>query len=142
MSAPIEILFEEGQTAPRPADLARLARRVAEGEGLRGGFNLVFCSDAKVREMNRDYRGLDKVTDVLSFLWDEDDFAGEIFIANPQAKRQAPRYNNTFYQELRRLIVHGVLHLCGHDHMKAGERRIMREREEFYLRARRRTTGR
>jgi probable rRNA maturation factor len=136
MAGQIALLYEEGFKVPRPADLSRLAKAVARGEKLKGRVDLVFCSDEKVREMNKAYRGLDKVTDVLSFEWHEDDFAGEIFIACPQTQRQAPRYNNTFYQELRRLVVHGMLHLCGHDHMKAGERKVMRELEEKYLKGR------
>ena len=129
----VELLVEPGQTVPRAEALAKLAAAVAAGEGLTGPFNLVFAADATVRSLNREYRKLDKVTDVLSFEWHEDDFAGEVYIACPQAKLQAPRYNNTYYQELRRLVVHGVLHLCGHDHMKAGERAVMRAREDAWL---------
>ncbi|MCD6023569.1 MAG: hypothetical protein K0Q91_485 [Fibrobacteria bacterium] len=133
MAGQIALLYEDGQKAPRPLELSRLAKSVAKGENLKGRVEIVFCSDETVRARNKEYRGLDKVTDVLSFEWGEEDFAGEIFIASPQAKRQAPRWNNTYYNELRRLIVHGMLHLCGHDHMKAGERRTMREKEDFYL---------
>lgn len=134
---PIALLFEDGFSGPtkvpRPLELSRLARQVARGEKLRGGVEIVFCSDAKVRELNKAYRRLDKVTDVLSFGWEEDDFAGEIFIAVDQVRYQAPRFNNSYFNELRRVIVHGMLHLCGYDHMKAGERRLMREKEDLYL---------
>ena len=130
----VELLVEPGQTVPRAAGLASLARKVAAGEGLAAPFNLVFAADATVRALNRDYRKLDKVTDVLSFEWHEEDFAGEVYVACPQARLQAPRYNNSYYQELRRLVVHGVLHLCGHDHMKVGERAVMRAREDAWLR--------
>ena len=133
MAGQIAMLYEEGFKVPRPTDLSRLAKAVAKGEKLKGRVEMVFCSDEKVREMNKAYRGLDKVTDVLSFEWHEDDFAGEIYIACPQAKLQAPRYNNTYFQELQRLVVHGMLHLCGHDHMKAGERKLMRGLEDVYL---------
>ena len=133
MAGQIALIYEEGQKVPQPLELSKLAKSVAKAEKLKGRVEIVFCSDETVRARNKEYRGLDKVTDVLSFGWEEDDFAGEIFIANPQAKRQAPRWNNTYYKELRRLVVHGMLHLCGHDHMKAGERKLMREKEEFYL---------
>jgi probable rRNA maturation factor len=100
---------------------------------------IAFCADETVRALNKRHRKLDKVTDVLSFAWDpeegEEDFAGEIYIANTQAKRQAPRFNNNYFNELRRLVVHGMLHLCGHDHMKAGERARMRALEDRYLAA-------
>lgn len=133
MASRIALHFEEGQSVPRPGDLKRLAARVARGEGLRGAVEIAFCADETVRALNKRHRKLDKVTDVLSFEWGEEDFAGEIYIANPQAKRQAPRFNNSYFNELRRLVVHGMLHLCGHDHMKAGERARMRALEDRYL---------
>jgi probable rRNA maturation factor len=133
---PIALLYEDGfkgAKVPRPLELSRLARRVAQGEKLPGRVEIVFCSDEKVRALNKAYRKLDKVTDVLSFGWDEEDFAGEIFIAVDQVKYQAPRFNNNYFNELRRVVVHGMLHLCGYDHMKTGERRVMREKEDLYL---------
>lgn len=132
-SSRVQLLFEEGQAVPRPADLRRLAERVAKGEGLRGAVQIAFCADETVRALNKRHRKLDKVTDVLSFEWGEADFAGEIYVANPQAKHQAPRFKNNYFNELRRLVVHGMLHLCGHDHMKTGERVRMRALEDRYL---------
>jgi probable rRNA maturation factor len=129
----IALQFEEGQTVPRPGDLKKLAEAVAKGEGLAGAVEIAFCADETVRALNKRHRKLDKVTDVLSFEWGEEDFAGEIYVANPQAKRQAPRFNNNYFNELRRLVVHGMLHLCGHDHMKPGERARMRALEDRYL---------
>jgi probable rRNA maturation factor len=99
----------------------------------RGSVNLVFCDNALVRELNNRYRKLDKVTDVLSFIYSEPDVFGEIYIATPKAKSQAPRWNNSYYAELRRLVVHGSLHLAGFDHIKAPDRVVMRGREEAYL---------
>lgn len=133
MPSGVSLYCEEGEKIPRRADLLKLARQLIKGEKLQGQVNIVFCPDERVRVLNRDYRGLDKVTDVLSFGWEEAGFAGEIFIANPQAKRQSKRFNNSYYQELRRLVVHGLLHLCGYDHMKSKDRLIMREKEDFYL---------
>ena len=95
--------------------------------------HLYSSPDVFVREMNRDYRGLDKVTDVLSYEWHEEDFLGEIYIARDQVKRQAPEYGNTFYAELKRVIVHGLLHLSGYDHIKAADRKVMRKRECEFL---------
>ena len=140
-SFPISLLYEDAPAGakvnpykvPNAKDLQKLARKVAQGEKLRGAVDIVFCSDEKVRELNKAYRKLDKVTDVLSFEWHEDDFAGEIYIATPQTERQAPRYNNDYPNELRRVVVHGMLHLCGYDHLKAGERVVMRAKEDFYL---------
>lgn len=110
-----------------------MGRKLLHEEGTEKNVNIVLCSDEFVREMNRDYRGLDKVTDVLSYEWHEEDFLGEIYIARDQVKRQAPEYGNTFFAELKRVIVHGLLHLSGYDHIKAADRKVMRARECEFL---------
>ncbi len=118
---------------PRPKNLARLAEKVLRAEGLKGHVNLVFCENEYVRNLNLRYRKLDKVTDVLSFLYEEEDILGEIYIASLQAKNQAPRWKNSFYAELKRLVVHGALHLAGYDHMNVKDRKRMRLMENLYL---------
>ncbi|SHK56954.1 rRNA maturation RNase YbeY [Fibrobacter sp. UWEL] len=115
-----------------------MARKLLAEEGKEKDVNIVLCSDEFVREMNKNYRGLDKVTDVLSFEWHaefpgEPEMLGEIYIAKEQVKRQAPEYGNTFYAEMKRVIVHGLLHLSGYDHIKAADRKVMRARECEFL---------
>ena len=115
-----------------------MARKLLAEEGKEDNVNIVLCTDEFVREMNKNYRGLDKVTDVLSFEWHEEfpgeeTMLGEIYIARDQVKRQAPEYGNSFFAEMKRVIVHGLLHLSGYDHMKAAERKIMRARECEFL---------
>jgi probable rRNA maturation factor len=127
------IHIESGFELPGLVSLKSLIKRVAKGEGLKASINLIFCDDPLVRQLNRDHRGLDKVTDVLSFNYDEDDLLGEIYVAVPQTERQAPRWKNSFENELRRVVVHGLLHLAGHDHHAPGERKAMRAREDHYL---------
>jgi probable rRNA maturation factor len=95
--------------------------------------NLVFCENDYIRDLNRRFRKLDKVTDVLSFTYSEPDVFGEIYIATLKAKTQAPRWKNSYYNELRRLVVHGSLHLAGFDHLTVPERKVMRAREDAYL---------
>jgi probable rRNA maturation factor len=101
---------------------------------------LVVADDETVRELNRRYRGLDEVTDVLAFsphhggpeegegrprplepvpfprLESSGEFLGEVIIAYPQAERQAAQLGHSPGQELADLVVHGVLHLLGYDH--------------------------
>ncbi len=129
----VAILNDGPLPLPRPKDLGLLAEKVLASEGLSGKVNLIFCDNDYVRELNFRFRKLDKVTDVLSFLYDEDDILGEIYIATLQAKSQAPRWKNTFYNELKRLIVHGSLHLAGFDHMNSPDRKRMCAREDLYL---------
>jgi len=116
----------------RPA-LKRLAEKVVKAENLIPPIDIVFCGDEWVRELNKTHRRLDKVTDVLSFHYGESDLLGEIYIALPQTRRQAPRWKNSYEKELRRVMVHGLLHLAGYDHATASERKSMRLREDFFL---------
>ena len=124
---------KEGEEFPWKARLEPLARKVLIEEGHPENVNIVMCSDQMVRELNHQYRKLDKVTDVLSFEWHEDYLLGEIYIAHDQVKRQAPKFGNTFYMELKRMIVHGLLHLSGYDHHTVPERVVMRRREREIL---------
>ncbi|GAC1425224.1 MAG: rRNA maturation RNase YbeY [Candidatus Velthaea sp.] len=96
-----------------------------------------FVRDPAIRELNRTYRGKDQPTDVLSFplVEDGDEFAGaerllgDIVISVDTAKRQAADYDAPLDLEVQRLLIHGVLHLLGHDHMKADERARMEAEE-------------
>ena len=84
--------------------------------------SVVFVGSRKMKLLNSRYRGLRKVTDVLSFpLADENlpsafDVLGDIVICIPEALSQAKHFQVTFYNELLRLLVHGLLHLIGYDH--------------------------
>ncbi len=102
-----------------------------------GHVNLVFTTDARLRQLNRQYRGKDKPTDVLSFNIDEPKSAesvfGEIYISVPIARKQAAGYGAPLSEELLRLACHGFLHLLGYDHHKSADERVMKNREDRYL---------
>jgi len=117
---------------PWQSRLEPLAKALLKKEKKNDFVNIVLCDDSMQRTLNRDYRKLDKVTDVLSFAWKDPNFLGEIYIAEAQVKKQAPLYGNSYYRELKRVLVHGLLHLCGYDHHSKAERKIMREKERFY----------
>lgn len=95
-------------------------------------FSVVFVTDESIRRYNRDYRGFDKPTDVLSFPGDNEHL-GDILISSETAYNQARKSTKlTFETNVRRLVLHGLLHLMGYDHetdegeMKAIERRLRR----------------
>lgn len=106
-------------------------------------------SEEEIQALNRDYRGIDKVTDVLSFPQYEgrDEIAqmllagdkgpsimiGDVVICYEQAVRQAEEYGTGMKRELLYLFVHSIMHLFGYDHMNEEDKRIMREREEAVL---------
>ena len=98
-------------------------------------FSVVFVTDKAMREYNHRYRKLDKPTDVLSFPG-EDGYLGDILISTETAWKQAKQSRTlTFDDNIRRLLLHGVLHLSGYDHetdngeMRAMERRLRRKFE-------------
>jgi probable rRNA maturation factor len=91
--------------------------------------SLWIVNDEKMRELNRAHRKKDKPTDVLSFPLDRERFLGDIVISADTAKRQAAEYDAPLQREVERLLIHGMLHLLGHDHLKPTERRRMRAEE-------------
>ncbi len=94
-----------------------------------------FVDDETIRELNNSYRNINRATDVLSFPQDGPDFSilGDIVISVVTAKRHAVRYENTYEFEIKKLIVHGILHLLGFDHKKKNEAVIMRGKEKELL---------
>jgi len=91
--------------------------------------SLLLTGDAQVRKLNRTHRGKDKATDVLSFPSHDDTFLGDIAISVETARRQAAAYDAPLQNEVNRLLIHGLLHLLGHDHHEAGERAVMEAEE-------------
>ncbi|MEX0784872.1 MAG: rRNA maturation RNase YbeY [Dehalococcoidia bacterium] len=127
------------------AGLRRLAEVVMAGEGVAVGTALAILvtDDEQIRSMNRQFLGIDEPTDVLSFPDEADDFVqgvagdvllGDIAISLPTARRQAEANGIGLDLELAHLLVHGVLHLCGWDHVEnADAEAAMRTREEHYV---------
>jgi probable rRNA maturation factor len=81
-----------------------------------GDLSVAFVSDRRMRALNRQFRGKDAVTDVLSFPSDERGFLGDIVIASGVAEKQAKAAGHTVQTEVRVLALHGLLHLLGYDH--------------------------
>ena len=97
----------------------RAALKVTEANGK--FFTVAFVSDRKMRELNRDFRGKNSTTDVLSFNFEPEEFddinnLGDLVISVEQALKQAEENDLDFETEVKQLILHGVLHLCGGDH--------------------------
>ena len=100
----------------RPAALERFARRAGRAAGVQGEVNVLVTGDAEVRRLNRRFRRKDKPTDVLSFPAIDRHCAGDIAISASTAARNARRLGHTTAEELKILLLHGMLHLSGHDH--------------------------
>ena len=104
-------------------------------------FSVIFVDDDEIHAINRDYRQVDRVTDVISFAFEDNDkksynnirVLGDIYICIPQMKRQAIEYGHSEKRELSFLTVHGLLHLLGYDHMNKDDEKIMFELQELIL---------
>ena len=104
-------------------------------------FNIIIVDNDKIKELNRDYRGIDKITDVISFALEDDDdmimddlrVLGDIYISLDKAKDQALEYGHSLLRELCFLSVHGLLHLLGYDHINTEDEKIMFEKQERIL---------
>ncbi|MDT7871694.1 MAG: rRNA maturation RNase YbeY [Thermocrinis sp.] len=120
--------------------LSKIAHRALEVLGLsKVELSIALVSDAQIKRLNKLYRNKDKPTDVLSFPIGEkvEDWLilGDIVISVDTAKRQAQELGHSLEEELKRLLVHGLVHLLGYDHELGGEEeRKFFELEEFVLR--------
>lgn len=96
-------------------------------------FNIIFIDNKEIREINREYRNVDRETDVISFALEDnmdvayDDFRllGDIYISYEKAIEQAELYNHSVKREVFFLATHGILHLLGYDHMEEDDEKVM-----------------
>lgn len=119
---------------------ASIAAAVLKGQvGAEGEASVIFVSDERIRELNREYRRVDKPTDVLSFAMGDDGMnqgvIGDVYISLETAARQAREQNAPFEEELLRLMIHGLLHLVGHTHDGDEDTKRMRALEEDLMSA-------
>ena len=108
--------------------------------------DITIVDNDEIHQLNRDYRGIDRPTDVLSFALDEGDeepevedgeaehLLGDVIISAPRAVEQGEEFGHGLNREMTYLSVHGMLHLLGYDHMEEADKQVMRAREEQVLR--------
>jgi rRNA maturation RNase YbeY len=110
-------------------------RLVAKTEGKRvGGIACIFCDDEYLLSLNKTYLEHDYYTDVITFEYSVGDMlSGDIFISIDSVQANAEKYKVSFWNELYRVMVHGVLHLCGYRDATAAEQAVMRAKENAYL---------
>ena len=99
-----------------------------------GDVSYIFCSDEKILEINKEYLQHDYYTDIITFDYtDEDVISGDIFISLDTVESNAKEFNTDYLEELHRIIIHGILHLCGINDKGPGEREYMTECENKAL---------
>jgi probable rRNA maturation factor len=129
---------------PSPDRLQVVAETVLRHEGRAGQLTLVLTDDEGIRQLNRDFLGRDRATDVLAFATQEESepfvaapeaetYLGDVIISYPRAVAQAEELGHPAHDELDLLVVHGVLHLLGYDHATEEEKTVMWSRQQAIL---------
>ena len=105
-------------------------------------FNVIFVDSKTIRKINREYRHIDRETDVISFALEDGEaninfefgrLLGDIYICTSKMKEQAKEYGHSITREMGFLTVHGLLHLLGYDHMTKKEEKVMFKKQEEIL---------
>lgn len=111
-------------------------KKVADKEGFKlGNLNYIFCSDTYLLKINVEYLNHDTFTDIITFDNSEEDniIEGDIFISIERVKENSFTLNTVFDEELKRVVVHGLLHLCGYDDHSVEDKAEMRRLESEYI---------
>ena len=128
--------------AIRRRDISAWVKTVAATYGKRvGDIGYIFCNDDKILEVNRQYLQHDYYTDIITFDYSDDilltgkkdTIAGDLFICLDTVRSNAEQQGTTYEEELHRVIIHGILHLCGINDKGPGEREIMEAAENKAL---------
>ena len=119
----------------RRRDTTAWIRRVAATYGRKvGEVGYLFCDDEKILEVNREYLQHDYYTDIITFDYDEgDEINGDLVISLDTVRSNAEQLGKPYDEELHRVIIHGILHLCGINDKGPGEREIMEAAEDRAL---------
>ena len=116
-------------------EISAWVKSVAQSLGKKvGDVAYIFCNDEKILEVNREYLQHDYYTDIITFDYTEENtISGDLFISLDTVRSNSEQLGVSYDQELRRVIIHGILHLCGIDDKGLGEREIMEEHENKAL---------
>lgn len=117
-------------------ELTQWILKAIRKEGFRpGSLNIIFCSDRHLRKMNKKYLQHDYNTDIITFDLTDDPSVvnGELYISTDRVQHNGVQYGTGFRDELHRVIIHGVLHLCGYSDKSALKQQEMRRREDHFL---------
>jgi len=129
--------FNENIALPKipKRKIAAWVKVVAQNYGKKiGEIAYIFCDDEKILEINKQYLKHDYYTDIITFDYSEKDkISGDIFISLDTVKSNSEKFNTLYDNELYRVIIHGILHLCGQNDKTPEEEKVMRKKEEEAL---------
>lgn len=128
------------QSDSNTREFEKVIKNVFKTIGGKKEFNLIFVNKDEIQRINKEYRKIDRVTDVISFAnCDDPEYdskqkeLGDIFICVERAKEQAKEYGHSTDREFAFLAVHGYLHLCGYDHQTEEDEKIMFQKQDDIL---------
>jgi rRNA maturation RNase YbeY len=99
-----------------------------------GDITYIFCSEEEILRINKLYLNHDYYTDIITFDYSENDrLSGDLFISLQTVKTNSEKFKTKYDEELRRAMIHGILHLCGYEDNTPSKKKIMREKEEEAL---------
>ncbi|MFA5061844.1 MAG: rRNA maturation RNase YbeY [Patescibacteria group bacterium] len=127
----------EIKASPSDQEIKKILSLIGKKLKFAGQIEINIIGESVIKKLNKKYRKKDKVTDVLSFAWQEDkiinsDFIGQIYICYPQIQRQAKEFKVSAGEEFIRILTHGVLHLLGYDHVEEnGAKKMFKIQEDI-----------
>ena len=108
-----------------------ISRVILSEEKKEGEINFIFCDDEYLHKLNVEYLEHDTLTDVISFDYSVgNELHGDVYISTERVADNAMDFNVTFEEEIKRVIIHGILHYCGYKDKSATEKALMRSKEE------------
>jgi probable rRNA maturation factor len=126
--------FEISADSAQYKQISAWIEATVEKEGKKlGSISYVFCSDDYLHKINMEYLEHDTLTDIITFPYNENPIEGDIFISIDRVSDNASDLKISFEKELNRVLIHGVLHLCGYRDETDEEEAQMRQKEDIYL---------
>lgn len=139
----IEIFVSVNEKIEELETVEKVLQKAVEKEKLENvSFNVIIVDNQYIHELNKDYRHIDRETDVITFALEDDDtlvlpnnerILGDIYISIDKARQQAEEYGHSLLRELSFLAVHGFYHLLGYDHQTKEEEKVMFQKQEEVL---------
>ena len=122
----------------RPANKSRIAewlnKSVHHQKKFIGNISIVFCSDEYLLQINKQYLNHNYFTDIITFDYSTDrKVSGDLFVSVDRLRDNSKQLEITLQLEVRRVLVHGVLHLCGYNDKSTADKKLMTAKEDFYL---------
>jgi len=131
----IQYFFENTDSIQIPDNIANWLENLILAENKKPGeINYIFCDDEYLLKVNQDYLQHDYYTDIITFDYVKGKtISGDIFVSLPRISDNASVLSKDFKEEFRRVLAHGILHLCGYKDKSEEEEKQMRNKEDFYL---------